>query len=497
MGHSTIVAFLQATIDENFYNEHGVNLIRDEARNEFILSSSLSIRLAREAANKAEFVQFLPNVDEPSRMIHTGTTLQISTVDEKYNTFSSVNDLQPLSAAVRISQADVDSNRIQEGMVCNAFILSYDTNGDNGSPLMTCTMDPPMTQIRDQMKRRAYIRRQMTAKRDRMKSVDTANSDSFRDLTSLKIGDGPFKATIARISSRIGAAFVDMDVGRKQTKKHGGGVIKVLGMLKFEDMPLDSRECNEDEAAIIEASLGSLNDDDDDDITSIDDLFMDEEYVEDVSDSYTVDDDGNMYIVAEDGSKEMLGSINGEPEAEDCDDDFAGLTPEERLHAIGEMLAAEEAAKNKQEKEGRQDLSKLINVGDNVEVYIRSVSKQSGRFMVTTDPSIKGCKSRDLKQEKVANKRLSKLTERMGGEEQFQRMLELVGKEITGQIKAKSKTGDWYYFQPGEENKHLPVGVASSSDSEHIYSPGDEALVRLEGIDQTRGQLSFTLIKST
>ena len=497
LGHPTIVAFLKAAFDENFYKEHGVEVLRDGPKNELLLSSSLSIRLAREAANKAEFVQFLPSLDDQTRMAHTGTAFQISAVEEKYKTFDLPNNVQPLSAAVRISQADADSSRIQEGMECNAFILSYDANGDNGSPLVTCTMDPPMTQIRDQMKRRSYVKRQMAAKEDRIQANDLANTDKFRELTSLRVGDGPFKATVARISSRVEALFVDLDVGRKQGKKNGGGVTKALGMLKFDDIILDSSEVSAEEAAVIEASLDDYNDDSDD-ISSIEDLFMNEETVEDVSDSYAVEDDGTMYLVGEDGSKEKLGTINEEVEetGDDEDDDFAGMTPQQRLHAIGEMLASEEETEVKQQKKDRQDISKCLNIGDEVNVYIRSVSKQSGRFTVTTDPSIKGRKSKDLKKEKLASKRLSKLAAKMGGEEELERISELVGKEIAGEIKAKSKSGDWYYFQPDEEHKNLPVGVASCSDSSHTYSPGDKATVRLEGIDESRGQLSFTLINA-
>ena len=337
----------------------------------------------------------------------------------------------------------------------------------------------------------------MAAKEDRMKAIDAANTNKFRELASLKTGDGPFKATVARISTRVEALFVDLNVGRKQSKKHGGGVTKALGMLKFDDIILDSSECSAEEAAVIEASLDNYIDGSND-LSTVEDLFMSEETVEDVSDSYTVDDDGTMYFVGEDGSKEKLGSINEELEESeiDGDDDFAGMTPQERLHAIGEMLASEEETEVQQKNEDRQDVSKCLNIGDEVNVYIRSVSKQSGRFTVTTDPSIKERKAKDLKKDKVASKRLSKLVAKMGGEEQLQRISEMVGQEIAGEIKAKSKSGDWYYFQPNEEHENLPVGVASCSDSSLTYSPGDKATVRLEGIDHSRGQLSFTLLNT-
>jgi len=72
-------------------------------------------------------------------MVHTGTTFQLEK-DGKYKTLTSPDVIQPLSAAVRISQKDAESGRFQAGMECNAFFNSYDGKGDNGSPLVTCLL---------------------------------------------------------------------------------------------------------------------------------------------------------------------------------------------------------------------------------------------------------------------------------------------------------------------------------------------------------------------
>jgi hypothetical protein len=136
-----------------------------------------------------------------------------------------------------------------------------------------------------------------------------------------------------------------------------------------------------------------------------------------------------------------------------------------------------------------------FEAGDEIDVYIKSVSPQSGRFMVTQDPSIKSKKQKDLKMEKEADKRKERLSSKCS-----QDISSLIGNEYDGVVKAKSKSGDWYYVQPivgEEEGFELPVGVASileGQGNETPYSSGDNVRVRVEGIDEKRGQLSLKML---
>ena len=203
------------------------------------------------------------------------------------------------------------------------------------------------------------------------------------------------------VSSHSSAAFVDCGVGRKRGKKYGGGVTKVLGMLRFQEM---------------------------------------------------------------EGGDPLLSDDN-------------------------------------------------IKAGDDIQVYIKAVSPQSGRFMVTLDPSVKNKKPIDLKREKQADKRKGRLEKQISQED----VESLIGNIYDGIVKAKSKTGEWYYVQPCvleegaaggiEEDEgavvQLPVGVANfmnasgdaEEDSEHeSYSAGDRVRVKVEGIDEKRGQLALTLM---
>lgn len=504
LGYRTIVEFLKATFDENFARDNGVQLTRIGDNRELVLSSSLSLRLARESAYKAEFVQFQPSAQDKEHMVHVGTTFQLEK-HEKYQTLTDPDIVRSLSATVRISQADAESGRFSEGMECNAFVHSYDPMGDNGWPLLVCAIDPPREQIRDQMKRRSYVKRQMDAKEKRMEKNTAFEGAGARDLNSLKIGDGPYTATVLKVSPRAGAAFVDLGVSRKKGKKAGGGTVKVLGMLRFDDIADNMSDDTSAEAALIEASILEGSDDEEEKEMTIEDLFVDDdgmEFEEDVSDVYSMDEDGNVSMADPvTGEKKIIGSVD----SDDLDDDegdsdgdenmFAGMSPEERLRAIGEMLDVEEP-KVEQESNKKSKIAKAENQlkqGDKVNVYIRSVFPQSGRFMVTLDSTIKGKKLKDMKREKEANKRLEKLASKMGGEQGLQNILSSVGLQIEGVVKAKSKTGDWYYVQPEVEG--FPVGVAQS-EIDHALKPGDRAKIRVDGIDEKRGQLALTIMDS-
>ena len=128
--------------------------------------------------------------------------------------------------------------------------------------------------------------------------------------------------------------------------------------------------------------------------------------------------------------------------------------------------------------------------------------------MVTLDPSVMGRKAKDMKLERTAEKRMSKLADRMGGGDGLGFILGLVGTECDGVIKARSKTGDWYYVQPmlDGDGSQLPVGVAVPSvvveggeegtDELRSLESGDTVRVRLEGIDEVRGQLAMTLLRA-
>lgn len=293
-------------------------------------------------------------------------------------------------------------------------------------------------------------------------------------LDDLHAGDGPFHGKIVKMSAHSGAAFVDIGVGRKRGKSRGGGVEKILGMLRFDNIVNDMMEQS----------------------------VTDDETVEDVSDLYQLDDDGNTLFAVdpESGERTFLGSVDDDMdhdkmEEDDNDNDFfTGMNAQERLLAIGNMM--EDDVKTNVDKimqDGASFVATMKN-GDPIDVYISSIFPQSRRFMVSLTKPSQTTKNLDIKHQKVAQKRLSKLTEG----DVLRKVEELVGRECNGVVRAVSKTGDWFYVAPEvAKEQNLPqVGVAHRvQDLDMDYSnitAGTIVKVRLEGIKN--GQLSMSLI---
>jgi hypothetical protein len=283
-----------------------------------------------------------------------------------------------LGAAIRVPPDDEVVEKYKPGDEFNAFIYSYDLGGDHESPLLVLTLDDPRGKS---VPGTFGASTRVSKRRNFLKPVAFNDVSIERKLSDLNVGDGPIQATVVAVSPHSNSAFIDCGVGRTRGKKYGGGLARVLGMLRFEDM-----QGNEEEVA----------------------------------------------------------------------------------------------------------------AGDTVEIYIKAVFNQSGRFMASMDQKVKSNKAKDLRQEKEADKRIERLSSKFKKED----IEALIGKECDGVVKAKSKTGDWYYVQPhmeGEDAISLPVGVASFSDNEADgsivgYSDGETVRVRLDGIDEKRGQLSMTLL---
>lgn len=357
MGHDSVESLIFFLFDDKIQAEYGIKVFVEQRHGNLMLSSSLTRSQARKLSNKAGLIEFRPETDEDGyllegsqKMIHTGLARIPSSIGKV-----SIHTKEPLGVALRVSPHDDTEERYQQGDEFNAFVYSYDISGDNESPLLVMTVDGTGAGI---TKRR--IKRRQN------------NGEIERELKSLKAGDGPYEATVQIVSDRSSAVFVDCGVGRKKGKKFGGGMCKVLGMLRFEDM----------------------------------------------------------------ASTEVDG----------------------------------------------------LKAGDKIPVYIKAVSPQSGRFMATLDPSIKNRKLKDLKREEKAIKRKERLSKQISEEV----ILSLIGHEYKGTIKAKSKTGDWYYVQPCMDEYRLPVGVATfTGESGGSYETGDQVMIRLDG--ENRGQLAFTL----
>eukprot|EP00560_Eucampia_antarctica_P005999 CAMPEP_0197823292 /NCGR_PEP_ID=MMETSP1437-20131217/614_1 /TAXON_ID=49252 ORGANISM="Eucampia antarctica, Strain CCMP1452" /NCGR_SAMPLE_ID=MMETSP1437 /ASSEMBLY_ACC=CAM_ASM_001096 /LENGTH=714 /DNA_ID=CAMNT_0043422371 /DNA_START=120 /DNA_END=2264 /DNA_ORIENTATION=- len=477
----------------------------------YIVVPNVSRVKARQLVQKLAVISMTLTEDDDSTMKHTGNIRVKPPNNNKSNNNNNNNnnnnhnapatnplfEWKDLSAAVRIAQHNVDSGRISMGDELNAFVFSYDVAGDNGSPLLTLSMDPP---------KRNPIRARTQQQQQRPPT---------QDLNTLQMGEGPFPATVVRVSSKAGASFVDMGVYRNRGKKQGGGTTRVLGMLRF---------YNDEQTSPVTTTTADATAEEEDIVMTIEDLFVndtdddddEEEIAEDVTDMYETDKDGSMYLIDPvTGERTFLASINDDIDAveeddDDEDDEFANMNPQERLNAISEMLSEDDSDNiHQKNNNNNNNIKKLrankVKEGDVVQVYVHSVFPQSGRFMVTLDENVSGSNAKDVKKAKVAKKKKSKL-----GPMLLQTIMDSVGMECTGIIQAKSNTGNWYYVQPdntitdttADPDKKLPVGVAIPNESDtdesvsDSFNTGDKVRVRIDGIDEARGQLALTLLQA-
>jgi hypothetical protein len=231
------------------------------------------------------------------------------------------------------------------------------------------------------------------------------------------------------------------------------------------------------------------------------------EYSVDVSDMYEIDDKGVMYQISETGEKEPIGYVGGDDDFEDDSEDTEADDGdhEEKVFRSwqDEWTPPRKRKDSKRKKSFNKQLESPapapggVQVGDEVQVYIQSVSMQSGRFMVTLDPAVQNMSSKEMKQSKQVSKKMTKLVNLMGGEAGFKKLLDMTGTEGEGTIMATSQTGDWFYVQPELFKMQLPVGVGMKELEEQDLDelkPGDKVQIRLDGVDRSRGQLAVKVL---
>jgi hypothetical protein len=502
--HDMIKELFNKKIQESY----GVRLI--ERDDELLLKAPISRQKAHKRTAKTPVLQFrLPkegDQGDADTLTHTGYLRS-----RKENSDDRSYHFLPLSAALRVTQKDdVDTGRVEEGSIHPAVVFDYDIMGDGGSPLLTLSLNPRGT--RDTLKVKPD-RRYMPIDQPRC------------TLDQLSAGEGPYRAKVVQFLP--GRALVDMDVGRKVSSE---GMVKVLGTLRFQDsvefapdpsihdkamVAYDSKDDYDESEAIIQASLDDLdnfddddeeNDDEDDDEEDNDDVaeallslranssfeegtFEEGEEEEDISDLFQVDSDGSLsYNDPDTGKTKILDA--GDDEDEELED-VEPKSSKDFQKVSRAVPAKKRAAKVSHEDSSEKRLvSKRLRVGDYVNVYIRSVSKQSGQFAVTTNPLVQGRKAKDLKKESGTNKKLQNLKKSLGGS--LNPIFELEGKECYGTVKATSKTGDWIYVQP--ELSGLPVGIATLSEEFGDVAAGDSVRVRIVGVDEERGQLALQVL---
>jgi hypothetical protein len=269
-----------------------------------------------------------------------------------------------------------------------------------------------------------------------------------------------------------------------------------------EDGVLSYTDPETGETTVMEAS----DDEDDDDDEEDEDECEDEEEDQDTNlDEDDIDFDiSTLFEEREDGTIAFIDPESGEAlEVESGDEEFEDMltikslidkysrppSPENVDYVYSEDQPAK--AVEKKQKPAPKLVSKRLRMGEEINVYIRAVSKQSGQFTVTTNPTVQGRKAKDLKKESSATKKLDRLKKSLGGS--LQKIRELEGQECGGIVKATSHSGEWVYVQP--ELDGMPVGVATLVQGmDQNLAAGDNVRVRISGVDEQRGQLAMHLL---
>lgn len=468
----------------------GARLLKSVEDDEIYLKSPLSKYRALQKANQATLLQVTGEEEESAldTMKHTGY-IRCKVESEKSK---KPYKFPPLSAAVRVSQKEVDSGKIQEGGMHPAVFFGFDDQGDGGSPLLTLSLNPA---------RRPAIKR-TAAKSGKVLPKYTPIRSPRHKLDDLHVGEGPFDATVVRLGKDH--ALVDFGVGRKFSKHAKADTIgtpefvKVYGRLRFRDAidPESIMGSNSNEVQSLPQQSAA---EEEDVFASMDEMMTKlEDSLDQLEDGEEAEDISHLFDLKEDGSLSYSNPETGEIEIVKTDDDEDDAFEEEEEEE-DEPVTFDVSDMSSHLRRLQKPRTLRLRVGDQVPIHILSVSKQSSQFMVTTDPSaVKGKKAKDIKKQSDASKKLERLGKMLGGLEKAE---ELKGRECHGTVKATSQTGDWLYVQPDTEsegNVRLPVGVATIPDelaNENEFSQGDSVRIQLDGIDESRGQLAMHVIE--
>lgn len=514
LGFEDPKALVKALFNERVQKSYGIDMMEDES-GEISLQAPVSRLRAQKRANRSPVLQVADDFHEDT-LKHTGkvrTRRQDAGEDD-----SKLYQLQPLSAALRVNQKeDVDAGNIQTGSMHTAVVFDYDAAGDAGAPLITLTLN--------------------SAPRERLRfGSDGNHKDTIQKpkymLNDLKSGDGPMKGKVVRFIK--GGALIDCGIGRRAGNRPEADIVRVLGLLKFGEAVVEDSGSTLQLGWTEETDFTEDETDDEqwEDILSFDDLELDEDELEDDDDEVDVsemqsdadlatlfnfddEEDGeeeditHLFTTAADGSLTYTDPETGEVQQismdslDDDDDDevldvFGNMSTddtddneeEDDDEDDGPVLLTKRSKRNIASTGGGKVRSKRLFIGDEIEIYVRSVAKQSNQLFFTMRSSIKGKKPKDIKQASGREKKLNRLLKQVGG---MGRIHQLHGREMDGVVKATSHTGGWLYVEPQEDS--LPVGIAFGDEASlKEVNKGDRVRIQLDGIDEARGQLSMKVL---
>ena len=569
LGFDTATEFLLDLFPPHIQESYGVQIVTKQPQgvegvedsSDYWISAPLSRLRAQKRANQAAVLQFQDAYtqqqddadhaeDEAQKdrgpedtLWHTGlvrnknpaaktisSTPVSSTASEAQDgpsqtTLANFYQLQPLSAALRVTPKDGESveTTVAPGTLYSAIVLDYDPHGDAGAPFLTLSLTPSPRRVFERLA-------PSTSATSRRRNPKTTSQQTpplpplpgnvhvpTVPLASLHMGDGPIPGTVVGFVK--GGALVDCSIGRTPSNSNDDDMIPVLGVLRFQDtrtndddeqdqpkMEMEQDDDEKEEEALWEHVLSVTEDETDDD----DDDDEEVEETEDITHLFEIGEDGSLVFKDEEEGgvaaemKDMI-SVDDSPRIDEENDvDFDGPVVLSKQERIKQEDAPSGHGGGRHHQHQRQRRTKRLHMGDELQVYVKSVSKQSSQLHLTLSSQGQGRKARDVKRETESNKKLARLKKQVGG---LKRIQDLQGQEMNGIVKALSHTGDWLYVQPmacesnsdddddSPSHQPLPVGIATlPADHSWELQQGDSVLVRLNGIDESRGQLALQVL---
>ena len=404
MGHETARELVEALFTKQAQESYGVRLLSDSNSDEgsaasLWLQAPITRHRAQKRANGAAILQFHNARDDT--LNHTGMA-RIKR-DDELSDKGNLYKLKPLSAALRVSQEDVNSGTVQNGSLHAVVVFDYDSTGDAGAPLLTLSLNPSRNQVRD-----------------RLKIVPDRKHEPISNpkylMGDIKVGDGPMRGKVVRLVK--GGALVDCSVGRISSSRSIPEYVKVYGLLRFQDAVTSGAErtAREVPTHVVdhsddEADEKEIEEEDWNNILSLDELDKSEEgeEIEDISHLYDMGDDGSLsYTDPESGETNVISMDNTDDEDDDNNKDEVDDVDDSRSANLGSKSSYWGSVPDA--TSGRR----WLHVGDQLEVFVKSVSKKSVNLALTMDSSLKGRKAKDLKKESGVNKKLTNLSKQLG-----------------------------------------------------------------------------------
>jgi hypothetical protein len=458
----------------------------------------------------------------------------------------------PVSAALRVtgngsSDEDDSNNGLPEaGTEVYAVVWDFEPEGDAGFPLLTLSLNPPPE---------TSSRNNPTSNNSSNKAITDGGTEKALSIgqplrgvvrkTARKgvvvecmLGSGTNKnkrlpsqeaATMRGVLLYRDARFpaaVEGEVGQGDDQQTRYKLKPQKRNSKYDDDEEDDDEDDNGKEGTIEDLFRMEDDDDeddedyddeDDDDGEINDLFRlrENESEEDITDLFTQNEDGSMtFTNPETGLVETIPAMR---ELDDDDDDvdlpsndYKPIDDANFNYSLKKATATANNGSTADTSDKKKTASPTmprynyvrVNVGDQVDVFVKSFSPGDRRLFLTMDPTIKSQPKKQRRQLDNVNKRTERLIQRLGG---MKAIRSLRGTECDGVVKATSNMGDRsrLYIQPmnndddDDKTRNLPVGVATCPDPDlmDLLQQGDSVRVRLEGLDEQRGQLAMVVLE--